>query len=152
MVEDASRRPPRPRPLDRTRPGGFGWPLVHALALDVHVSIGQHETVSAVLPRDVLTTIWLTPKVIAVFRAGTGRGTSLARRFGEEVAGGVVLAGFGDAPSLSPEERAAPMAAETPNTMTAPVASSALRDGRCRAPGASGACHRRETFRPGPGD
>ncbi|MFF1690728.1 ATP-binding protein [Streptomyces sp. NPDC058254] len=50
-VEDASRMPPQPRPTDPTRPGGFGWPLVQSLALDVQVS-GRRggKTVSAMLP------------------------------------------------------------------------------------------------------
>lgn len=51
VVEDSSRRPPRPRPFDRTSPGGFGWPLVQTLAQDVQVSIRPDgKTVSAVLP------------------------------------------------------------------------------------------------------
>lgn len=33
VVEDASPQPPRPQPFDRTRPGGFGWPLVQSLPL-----------------------------------------------------------------------------------------------------------------------
>ncbi|MFF1690893.1 MULTISPECIES: ATP-binding protein [unclassified Streptomyces] len=50
-VEDASRVPPQQAPADPTRPGGFGWPLVQSLALDVQVS-GRRggKTVSAMLP------------------------------------------------------------------------------------------------------
>ncbi|MET7931272.1 ATP-binding protein [Streptomyces sp. NPDC005349] len=50
-VEDASRVPPQPQPADPTRPGGFGWPLVQSLAIDVQVS-GRRggKSVSAVLP------------------------------------------------------------------------------------------------------
>ncbi|MFG2795088.1 hypothetical protein [Streptomyces sp. NPDC048419] len=46
MVEDASRRSPRPLPFDPTQPGGFGWLLMQDLALDVP----RGKTVSVVLP------------------------------------------------------------------------------------------------------
>jgi anti-sigma regulatory factor (Ser/Thr protein kinase) len=50
-VEDASRIPPQVLPPDPARPGGFGWPLVQALAQDVYVSVGSGgKTVSAVMP------------------------------------------------------------------------------------------------------
>ncbi|MBT2414841.1 ATP-binding protein [Streptomyces sp. ISL-12] len=38
-VQDASSVPPRPLPLDATRPGGFGWHLVHELSAEVRVEV-----------------------------------------------------------------------------------------------------------------
>ncbi|MFF1595006.1 ATP-binding protein [Streptomyces sp. NPDC058286] len=50
-VEDASHVPPQPQPADPTQPGGFGWPLVQSLALEVHVSGHRGgKTVTAILP------------------------------------------------------------------------------------------------------
>ncbi len=52
-VTDADPRPPRERTPDLAGgTGGFGWPMVHSLALAVHVSTGpQGKTVRADLPR-----------------------------------------------------------------------------------------------------
>ncbi|MCX5336869.1 ATP-binding protein [Streptomyces sp. NBC_00140] len=36
-VHDASPLPPRPLPMDATKPGGFGWHLVQELSVDVRV-------------------------------------------------------------------------------------------------------------------
>ena len=50
-VHDASRRPPRPQLTDPREPGGFGWPLVQELAVDVQVSVGPTgKAISVVLP------------------------------------------------------------------------------------------------------
>ncbi|MFM9707862.1 ATP-binding protein [Streptomyces galilaeus] len=38
-VHDASRLPPRPRPTDATKPGGFGWHLGQELSVDARVQI-----------------------------------------------------------------------------------------------------------------
>ncbi|GGW76873.1 hypothetical protein [Streptomyces galilaeus] len=36
---NASRLPPRPRPTDATKPGGFGWHLGQELSVDARVQI-----------------------------------------------------------------------------------------------------------------
>ncbi|ULR52264.1 ATP-binding protein [Streptomyces deccanensis] len=51
LVEDASSVPPQPCPADPTQPGGFGWPLVRSLAIDVQViNHRSGKTVAARLP------------------------------------------------------------------------------------------------------
>jgi anti-sigma regulatory factor (Ser/Thr protein kinase) len=50
-VHDASTVPPRPLPLDATRPGGFGWHLVQQLSMEARVAIhAAGKTVTAVVP------------------------------------------------------------------------------------------------------
>ncbi|MDQ0834278.1 anti-sigma regulatory factor (Ser/Thr protein kinase) [Streptomyces achromogenes] len=50
-VHDARPVPPRPLPLDATRPGGFGWHLVQELSVDVRVDVSAAgKTVTAVVP------------------------------------------------------------------------------------------------------
>jgi anti-sigma regulatory factor (Ser/Thr protein kinase) len=48
QVEDASTIPPRPLPLDATKPGRFGWPLVQQLSMEVRVDVhAAGKTVTA---------------------------------------------------------------------------------------------------------
>lgn len=50
-VHDASRVPPRPVPLDASRPGGFGWHLVQNLSVDVQVQVHPRgKIVTAIVP------------------------------------------------------------------------------------------------------
>jgi anti-sigma regulatory factor (Ser/Thr protein kinase) len=50
-VQDASPVPPRPLPLDATRPGGFGWHLVRELSVEVRVEVhAAGKTVTAIVP------------------------------------------------------------------------------------------------------
>jgi anti-sigma regulatory factor (Ser/Thr protein kinase) len=50
-VHDASTVPPRPVPLDVTRPGGFGWHLVQELSVEVRVDVyAVGKAVTAVVP------------------------------------------------------------------------------------------------------
>ncbi|MCL7429834.1 ATP-binding protein [Streptomyces sp. YS415] len=50
-VQDASRAAPQSRASNPGTPGGFGWPLIQALAADVRIRIGPGgKAVSAVLP------------------------------------------------------------------------------------------------------
>jgi hypothetical protein len=51
-VHDASPLPPRPQPLDATRPGGFGWQLVQDVSIGVRVQVhASGKTMTAVVPR-----------------------------------------------------------------------------------------------------
>jgi hypothetical protein len=50
-VHDASTVPPRPLPLDATRPGGFGWHLVQRLSMEARGEVQvAGKTVTAVVP------------------------------------------------------------------------------------------------------
>ncbi|WP_405652532.1 ATP-binding protein [Streptomyces sp. NBC_00019] len=50
-VDDASCSPPLPRETKTAEPGGFGWPLVQELSVNVQVKVhGDGKTVSAVVP------------------------------------------------------------------------------------------------------
>ncbi|MFF5523123.1 ATP-binding protein [Streptomyces coeruleorubidus] len=50
-VEDASTIPPRPLPLDATRPGGFGWHVLQQLSMEARVDVhAAGKTVTAVVP------------------------------------------------------------------------------------------------------
>jgi anti-sigma regulatory factor (Ser/Thr protein kinase) len=50
-VHDAGPLPPRPRPMDATGPGMFGWQLVQDRSIDVWVQVhASGKTVTAVVP------------------------------------------------------------------------------------------------------
>ncbi|RKN45884.1 ATP-binding protein [Streptomyces hoynatensis] len=84
-VQDASPRPPRPRPLDPHTPGGFGLHLVHGLAHSVRTGPGPRggKTVTAVVPCAREAPARRAP-------GGTGRGSPVP---GGPLAGGPVVSG-----------------------------------------------------------
>ncbi|MFI1401018.1 ATP-binding protein [Streptomyces sp. NPDC020681] len=57
VVDDASPVPPRPLPLDASKPGGFGWHLFPELSVGVQVEThSAGKTVTALVPCPTVVT------------------------------------------------------------------------------------------------